>query len=210
MRAQSPVSARLGKLTVGRSGRRRSHRRLSSVRTAAAAAVALAGSLALTGTAVAGTSPATARAKAGGKTNIFMYSINSDGAYFQAVVSGAIGDYGTAVSVYPDGKVDPEHNSEMEVELAHGSFRLEIAGLDKMLVEQASHEPIYPATCSDFFRLSVPVPIVAGSGTGSYRGIAGTFAMTLTGDEVQVTPCTQQLTMLKQVVVVDGSGTVAF
>jgi len=35
-------------------------------------------------------------------------SIDSDGAYFRAIVSGMIGDYGPAVSIYPDGQVDPD------------------------------------------------------------------------------------------------------
>jgi hypothetical protein len=210
MRVQLPFTARLLKLPGGRRGRDRAHRRLSSVRAAAALGVALAGPLPLTGTAAAGSGPTIATARTGGKANIVIYSIDSDSSYFQAIVSGAIGDYGTAVSVYPDGKVDPAHDSEMELELTHGSFRLEITDLDKMLVEQASHEPIYPTTCSDFFRFSVAVPIVSGSGTGSYRGITGTFAMNLTGNEVQVTPCAQQLTMARQVVMVAGSGTISF
>ena len=56
-----------------------------------------------------------------------VYSINSDGPDFRAVVTGAVGDYGPAVTVHPDGTVDPSHSSELELKLTAGSFRLSIA-----------------------------------------------------------------------------------
>jgi hypothetical protein len=48
-----------------------------------------------------------------GGTRILVYSINSDGADFRSIVTGAIGDYGPAVTVYPDGKADPTHSSQL-------------------------------------------------------------------------------------------------
>jgi hypothetical protein len=141
--------------------------------------------------------------------NIMLYSINSDGPDFRALVTGAIGDYGPAVTVSADGKVDPTHGSEMELKLTRGSFRLDIADLDKRFVQVTSHEPIYPATCSDVFGLTADVPIVAGSGTGAYRGITGGFAVTLTGDEVQARPCTASSSISWQVLVIAGSGHIA-
>jgi hypothetical protein len=50
------------------------------------------------------------------------------------------------------------------------------------------------------------VPIVAGSGTGGYRGMAGTFAMTLTLNEVHSSPCATSLSILRQVIVLSGTG----
>jgi len=47
---------------------------------------------------------------------------------------------------------------------------------------------------------------VPGSGTGAYRGIAGTFAMTLTLNEVHNRPCTTSLSILRQVIVLSGAG----
>ena len=41
-----------------------------------------------------------------GAVNVTIWSIDSDGAGFQAILSAAIGDYGPAVTVFPDGKVD--------------------------------------------------------------------------------------------------------
>lgn len=44
-------------------------------------------------------------------TNILLYNINSHGPYYRALLTGAIADFGPAVAVYPDGKVDQGHNS---------------------------------------------------------------------------------------------------
>lgn len=48
------------------------------------------------------------------------------------------------MTIYPDGKVDPAHTSELELRLTRGSFRLSIAALDQAFVSAASHEPISP------------------------------------------------------------------
>jgi hypothetical protein len=51
------------------------------------------------------------------------------------------------------------------------------------------------------------VPVVPGSGTGAYRGIAGTFAMTLMVNEVHNSPCATSLSTRRQVIVLSGAGT---
>src|SRR5215472_5643146 len=132
---------------------------------------------------------ASAPAAAGGTANIMIYAVNTDGAYWHAIMSGVSGDYGPAVSIYPNGKVDTAHNSEMELRLTHGSFRLSIAALDKKFVKAAAHEPVYPKTCTDLVSVTGTTPIVAGSGTGAYRGIRGSFPVTLTLNEVEASPC---------------------
>ena len=171
---------------------------------------ALAGVLAVAGCApAAAKTSATGPAAARGQTHIMVYSINSDGPYLRAVVSGAVGDYGPAVSVYPDGTVDPAHDSDLEINLTRGSFRLSIAAIDKKLVRAASREPIYPRTCSDFISVTAAAPIVAGSGTGSYRGISGSFTMTATVDEVTPKPCQSSTAFLWQVITLAGQGTVS-
>jgi hypothetical protein len=73
-----------------------------------------------------------------------IYGVNTDGVYWRAIVSGVIGDYGPAVSIYPDGQVDPAHSSEIELRLTDGSFRLSIAILDKAFVKAGSHAPVNP------------------------------------------------------------------
>ena len=156
------------------------------------------------GAAAAASTPAAAGAKA----NIMIYAVNTDGAYWHAIVSGVIGDYGPAVSVYPDGQVDPAHNSELELRLAHGSFRLSIAALDKAFVKATSHEPIYPKTCTDLISVAGTTPIVAGSGTGAYRGIRGSFPVTITLNEVEAQPCPGAFRT--QLITVAGSGSISF
>jgi len=122
-----------------------------------------------------------------------------------------IGDYGPAISVYPDGKVDPAHNSEMELRLTRGSFRLSIAALDKAFVKATSREPIYPKTCTDLISVTGTTPIVAGSGTGAYRGIRGSFPVTLTLNEVEARPCQPSPGAFRaQLITVAGSGTISF
>lgn len=143
-------------------------------------------------------------------THLMVYSVNSDGPDFKAIVTGAVGDYGPGVTVLPDGKVDPGHTSELQLNLTHGSFRVSIAAIDKDVVKAYQHWPADPATCSGSIRFTAPAPIVAGSGTGAYRGIAGTFSMTVTIDEVDVKPvCNGTSAFLAQVILMDGTGTVS-
>ena len=122
-----------------------------------------------------------------------------------------IGDYGPAASIYPDGKADPAHNSELDLRLTHGSFRLSIAALDKAFVKAGSHAPIYPKTCTDLISVTGTTPIVAGSGTGAYRGITGSFPVTLTLNEVEAKPCQPSPGAFRaQLITVAGSGTISF
>src|SRR5499427_7794084 len=182
--------------------------------------VAMLAIAAVAGALVAGgcVSPATkaqasARAAAapGGTANIMIYGVNTDGAYWHAIVSGVIGDYGPAVSIYPDGQVDPAHDSQMVLRLTGGSFRLSIAALIKAFVTAAAHEPIYPKTCSDLIAVTGTTPIVAGSGSGAYHGIRGSFPVTLTLNEVEARPCRPSPGAFRaQLITVAGSGTISF
>jgi hypothetical protein len=143
-----------------------------------------------------------------GAVNVTIWSIDSDGPNFQAILSGAIGDYGPAVTVLSDGKVDPEHTSEMSLELRHGTFRLYIEAIASEFRAQSAREPTYAATCSDYLHVAATVPIVAGSGTGAYKGIRGGFSMTLTGNEDQKTsPCGPPF--VRQILLLTGSGAVS-
>ena len=143
-------------------------------------------------------------------THIIVYSIDSDGPDFRAIVSGAIGDYGPAITVYPNGKIDPDHTSELELKLTRGSFRLNIKRVNQAFAAAASHEPIYPGSCSDFISITGTAPIVAGSGTGSYRGIGGSFHLTITLDEVEAKSCRHATpaSFRQQIISLAGSGTV--
>jgi hypothetical protein len=183
------------------------------------AIAAFAGVLVTAGCVSAATKPPAAAATAsvrvaaatGGTANIVIYGVNTDGAYWHAIVSGVVGDYGPAVSIYPDGKVDPAHNSELDLRLTDGSFRLSIAALDKAFVKAGRHAPIYPKTCTDLISVTGTTPIVAGSGTGAYRGIRGGFPVTLTLNEVEAKPCQPSPGAFRaQLITVVGSGTISF
>jgi hypothetical protein len=181
-----------------------------------AVATALAGALTLAGcTAAAASSTAaagTAQAGAGnpasvpGLTHVIAYSINTDNPVLTSVVSGAIGDYGPAEEVSPGSTGVSAHGGELELKLTRGTFRLNIADIDTKFIEGTSHEPVFPRTCSTYVSVSDAVPIVPGSGTGTYQGIAGTFAMTLTLNEVHNSPCTTSVSILRQVIVLSGAG----
>jgi hypothetical protein len=168
--------------------------------TAAAAASSMA---ATSGTAKASTSQPASPA---GLAHIIAYSINTDNPVLTSVVSGAIGDYGPAEEVSPGSTGVSAHGGELELKLTRGTFRLNIADIDAKFVQGTSHEPVFPRTCSTYVSVSDAVPIVPGSGTGAYRGIAGTFAMTLTLNEVHSSPCTTSLSILRQVIMLSGAG----
>lgn len=176
-------------------------------------AVVLAGVLAATGCAApAASTSATAAAPTTAATHtahLMVYSINSDGPDLRAIVTGAIGDYGPAVTVFPNGRVDPSHTHDLELKLTHGTFKLSITELIKKFVAVTSHEPVYPRTCSDYMTASAPMAVVPGSGTGAYRGISGRFMVTITGDEVERTPCQPAAAFRWQALVLRGPGTVS-
>jgi hypothetical protein len=146
-----------------------------------------------------------------GAVHLIDYSIDSDGPRSSVQLTGAIGDYGQAVTVLPNGTVDPEHSSEMQLALRYGSFRLNIADLDKKIRQAYDPWPHNQATCSGSISFTVPTPVVPGSGTGSYRGIGGAFDLTVTIDEVDTLPvCDGTSPFLSQLILVMGSGYVTF
>lgn len=169
-------------------------------------AVAVAtGGLITGGCAAAATDSATTAT--GGAVHVVAYSQNSDGPDFTSIITGAVGDFGPAVTVLPNGAVDPEHSSELSLNLRDGSFRLNIANLDKE-IKAATHQwPDNPPGCSFHLDVTAPTPVVAGSGTGGYRGISGSVTMTVTIDEVDVSPCPRGTSaFISQLIVMTGTG----
>jgi hypothetical protein len=147
----------------------------------------------------------------GGTAYIADYSADSDGPTSRVILTGAIGDFGTAVSVHQNGTVDPGHASDLRLRLTHGSFRLAIADLSQKITSAFRHWPGDARTCSGDLRVTAVTPIVAGSGTGGYQGISGTFKVTATIDEVDRKPaCDGTGRFLAQLIVIAGSGTVSF
>lgn len=128
------------------------------------------------------------------------------------VLSGAVGDFGEAVSVLPNGTVDPEHGSQLRLGLTQGTFRLSIGPLHAKFVSSLSHAPYDLKTCSGHAAVTGDAPVVPGSGTGAYTGISGTLELTITGNEVDAKPGCQPFSgtaLLAQTIVIAGPGTVS-
>lgn len=198
---------------------------MKSVKLLATAVVAAFGALAVGGcvaAASARTAPAAGVAPVAGApaahsrsaVHLTAYT-NNDGPTETVIVTGAIGDYGQAVSVYPNGAIDPEHDSQLSLQLSHGTLRLDTAALDKAFVAAFLHDfPGNATTCSGTFQVTSQVPVVAGSGTGAYQGAGGSFTLTATLDEVDKIgpghPCDGTAAFLNQAIVITGPGTVTF
>jgi hypothetical protein len=131
------------------------------------------------------------------------------------VVAGAIGDWGTALTIDKNGKPD-ENGNYVKVTLRKGSFEIDSTALNK---KTANPRPQVASdnTCS--VSASGSAPVTFFNGTGLYKGIIGTAHLTLTftgvGRRYPSGPkkgqCkhgdTQPLTMLGTVI---GRGTVQF
>jgi hypothetical protein len=154
-----------------------------------------------------------ATAPASGGQVFFTAYQNDDLPGSTVVLSGAIGDFGQAVSVLPDGTVDPEHSSQVNLALTQGSFRIVIGPLHAKFVNALSRAPYNLKTCSGHAAVTGTAPVVTGSGTGAYNGITGNFTLTITGNEVDAKPGCQPFSgsaLLAQSINIAGSGTVSF
>ncbi|MFF5292749.1 hypothetical protein [Paractinoplanes globisporus] len=141
---------------------------------------------------------APAASVAGNAVHLTAYTDN-DGPTSTVVLDGAVGDFGQA----------RRDKNELDLVLAHGSFRLDIGDLERTFAGGLNNLAINTATCSATASVRGAVPVAAGSGTGSYRRISGTFDLTITLDEVY-TPnsCTETSAYLAQSIVITGPGTV--
>ena len=161
--------------------------------------------------AVSGAAGTAATAGAHAKTaRLVVWSVNSDGPRFQAILTGAIGDYGPGLTVHPNGTPDPSHGSELSLRLRHGSFRLSIGRLDAAFVHAVIHWPYDRATCSIHGTITGSVPVVPGSGTGAYRGLTGAFTVTLSLDEdwEKGPACNETSAFQAQLLLITGTGSV--
>jgi hypothetical protein len=183
------------------------HRKLTAVATAAV----VAGGVVTASCASASTTSATAMTSGHrGTAHLMIWSVNSDGPYFQEIVTGAVGDYGKGETVLPDGTIDPEHTSQLQMNMTHGSFRLSIAAIGRGVVDTKRWQ-WHKANCSGRVSFGAQAPVVAGSGTGAYRGITGTFDVTVTIEEVDVKPvCNGTSGFLSQLILLDGTGSVSY
>ena len=164
--------------------------------------------------ATGGTSAArgTATAPARGGTVRFTAYTNDDLPGATVVLTGAIGDFGEGVSVLPDGTIDPEHTSDLNLALTHGSFRILIGPLHEKLVQAFTHFKPNKRTCSGHVAVTGAAPVVTGSGTGAYAAISGNLTLTITVNEVdgQSTCHNGASVLLAQSLYIAGSGIVSF
>ena len=153
--------------------------------------------------------PATATSH-GAKVFLTAYQDN-EGAGATVVLSGAIGDFGEAASVNPNGSLNPQHTSQLNLALTRGSFRIAFGPLHRELQIAENHTPFNPKTCSGHVSVTGQAPIVAGSGAGSYQGITGGFTLTIAVNETGIQPCQpwQAHTVAAEEVLIAGPGTVS-
>lgn len=97
------------------------------------------------------------------------------------VATGAIGDYGTAVSMDRDGHPDPRGEYE-RVTLKQGAFTIDGRAFNKSL--SRARPSLNPQTCSFVVKGQGPAPVSEGSGT--YAGISG--ALTLRSTFAAIVP----------------------
>jgi hypothetical protein len=188
-------------------------RRSSRVIGALAAACVVAG----TSFFAAGAFGATSRAPAkGGVVQVVSYG---NGQFSSDIIfTGAIGDWGTATNIDPDGTVDP-NGSEVHFSLLRGGFAVNIAPLDPLFQRAFSTFRPNPSTCSGTISVTGTVPLVSGSGTSAYKAISGSFKVTVTQAVIgpkytsrkQKGQCnfSNSAPTLEQGMVVIGSGTVS-
>jgi hypothetical protein len=176
---------------------------------------ALSGALLTSG----GTMAASASTVTNGAVHVFVYG-DSSGVGSTAVLTGAIGDNGSADSIDANGTPDAANNTEELLALVQGSFRVSVVGLDKKIESAFPKLQPNPSTCSGYVTATASVPIVAGSGTGAYTGITGGFVLTFSlalvgpkyGSGKHEGQCnnSNSAEMVAQALIVTGSGTVSY
>jgi hypothetical protein len=133
---------------------------------------------------------------------------DNDGPISTVLLTGKIGDHGQGRSVNRDGSLNKEHTGLLELDLTQGRFRIDIADLDKKFVATMANFPPNRSTCSGAASASGSAPIVDGSGTGAYKGITGSFALTISLVEVDEKPSCSGL--VAQLIVITGTADVTY
>jgi hypothetical protein len=135
-------------------------------------------------------------------THLAIWLVNSDGLSSHVIATGAVGDFGTGKST--------SDRSQTLLTLSRGTFKLSTGKIDSDFVHQVTRWPFDKATCSIHGSLSDPVPVIPGSGTGSYRGISGTFTMTITlyEDWQRKAGCNETTPFQSQLITIEGTGSI--
>jgi hypothetical protein len=134
-----------------------------------AGTVVLAGSM--TGVAANATNAATSTTHSG---KVQVWVTPGKGAVDRILITGAIGDYGKAVSHTKSGRVT-SHGNFVTVKLQHGKFEVDATKLGRR--GSQTQPTIDRASCSLYVEFSGPVTL--SGGTGAYAGITGKVRMRL-------------------------------
>jgi hypothetical protein len=129
----------------------------------------MASTVALGAAGVAAASPSTSPTSG----TVHVWVTPGKGAVDQIVLTGAIGDYGTATSMDKDGTVDA-NGKYVKIKLRDGIFVVNAVKLNQLLNKIAP--TVNLTSCSAWGIGSGPVTLYDGS--GSYAGITGTLTMT--------------------------------
>jgi hypothetical protein len=109
---------------------------------------------------------------AGGAISIFAQPGN--GVRGPIVITGAIGDYGTTITMNKSGTPDA-NGGYVKADLRKGTFEINSTVLN---AEAAKAQAVYDrVTCS--FLVSVTAPVALYDGTGLYKGISGSARITI-------------------------------
>jgi hypothetical protein len=154
-----------------------------------------------TGASGSATVPGSAPVSGGGNAHLTDYTDN-DTVTSSVILTGAVGDYGSARQ--------NDANGELDLELSRGTFRLDLADLHGRFLALMRHLAVNQHSCSSEATASARVPIVPGSGTGAYATIGGEFDLSTTLDEVyHPGACQETAPYLAQRIVTTGWGTIS-
>ena len=124
------------------------------------------------------TAPAFGQSSTGGAIKVWgvVAVTSSSNKPSPTVITGAIADYGTTQNVNSSGKPD-ENGNRVKVTLKKGTFTVDVTQLNSGF-GNASPSDFNSSNCSASFMVGpVNVPVVAGTGTGAYKGITGSLTM---------------------------------
>jgi len=180
--------------------------------TAARRLLAGAGALAALVAAGVVASPAPAAARTGGP--IALFATVGNGPAGKIIVAGAIGDWGSTLTIDKNGKPDLNGNF-VRVTLKKGTFEIDSTAANKQM---ANPRPQIASDVTCSVAASGGGPVKLFNGTGLYRGISGTMTVTIAftgvGARYQTGAhkgqCNHGPTPLAMLGAVSGRGTIHF
>ena len=147
------------------------HRNLKSLVSATAAAVVL--------SFIGGAAAEAASASGSTSGTVHVWVTAASGAVDKILLTGVIGDHGTATSINKNGTVNA-NGEYVKVALQKGGFEVNAVAFNTQL--QKLQPTLNAATCSAWATGSGPVTL--SDGTGAYAGISGTVTMTTSFAEI--------------------------